>query len=75
MASRQCRKELDVANQMRQTKLLKFAGIFDISTEKVAYNRTPVGLSQDFLQDFGRTRFSDIEKNSKLVCKKPMPSI
>ena len=52
----------NIPNQVGQTKLLQLVGVFDIRTEKIAYYRALVGLSQDFFQNLGRTRFGDIEK-------------
>ena len=66
-------QELNVANQMRQTELLKPVGIFDVGAEKVTYNRSAVCFAQDFFQDFRRTRLGNTEKAEYGCTKDPCP--
>lgn len=58
----QSRKKFDVPNQMSQTKLLNFVGIFDISTEEIADYCTIVSSTENVSEHLRRTRLGNAEK-------------
>jgi hypothetical protein len=70
---RQCRKELDVPDQMGQAKLLEAVGVLDIGAEKVADDGPVVGFSKDLFQDLGTSRLGDAKEADRRRAKDPYP--
>ena len=70
---RQRGKELDISNQMGQTKLLKAVGVLDIGAEKVADDSPAVRFSENLFEDLGSSRLGDAKETDHRCAENPDP--